>query len=163
MSRRSFLADDTGAVAAEMALMTPMLIVLMFAGFEAGHFLWSEHKAVEGVRAAVRYASRLPLTEVCPTPPAAMITNVAAVARTGKLDTTAVPLVPGWSNNNQVTVTFNCGTYLATGIYTTYGANGATVTVSTNNLSYPSLFQTLGVITSSTNLNARSSAAVIGI
>ena len=69
MTRRSFFANETGAVAAEMALVTPMLIVLMFAGFEAGHFLWSEHKAVEGVRAGVRYASRLPLTEVCPTAP----------------------------------------------------------------------------------------------
>jgi Flp pilus assembly protein TadG len=165
MRRRSFLREQSGAVAVEMALVTPLLLTLMFAGFEAGHFLWSEHKAIEGVRAGVRYASRLPITTVCPTAgtvDSATVANIKNVARTGKLVTTAPPVVPGWTNN-QVTVTFRCGTFLDTGIYTTLGGQGATVTVASNNLAYPSIFKALGVITSSYNLNAWSSAAVIGI
>jgi Flp pilus assembly protein TadG len=165
MTGRSFLRAQSGAVAVEMALVTPMLLVLMFGGFEVGHFLWSEHKAIEGVRAGVRYASRLPITTVCPTAgavPSSTVDNIKNVTRTGKLAANAAPVVPGWTNN-QVTVTFRCGTYLSTGIYTTLGGQGATVTVASNNLAYPSLFNTLGVIDASYRLNAWSSAAVIGI
>lgn len=148
-----------------MALVTPMLLTLMFGGFEAGHFLWSEHKAIEGVRAGVRYASRLPITTVCPasgTVPSSVVDNIKNVTRTGKLATNAAPIVPGWTNA-QVTVTFRCGTYLSTGIYATLGGQGATVTVASNNLYYPSIFKTLGVIDATYKLNAWSSAAVIGI
>jgi Flp pilus assembly protein TadG len=143
--------------------MTPMLLALMFGGLEAGLYFWSEHKAIEGVREGVRYASRLPMSSVCPTANSATIANIANVTRTGKLDTTAVPVVPGWTSNSNVAVTFSCSTYVSTGIYTTLGGSGATVTVSTSNLAYPSLFKALGVVTSSYTLNAWSSAAVIGI
>lgn len=163
MMRRSFLADRSGTAGVEMALIVPMLLVLMFGLLEAGLYFWSEHKAIEAVRTGVRYASRLPMTSVCPTVPNATVANIANMTRTGKLDTTAAPVVPGWTNNNQVSVTVRCDTYLATGIYTTYGGNGATVTVSTNNLAYPSLFKALGVVTPDYNLNAWSSSAVIGI
>ena len=165
MSLRRFRSDTAGAVAAEMALMTPMLLVLMFAGFEAGHYFWSEHKAIEGVRAGVRYAERLPMTTVCPATGSvdpAVLTNIRNMARTGKLATNASPLVPGWTDG-QVTVTISCGTYLSTGIYTTLGGQGATVTVASNGLVYPSIFNSLGVITTDYHLNAWSSGAVIGI
>ena len=165
MIGRRFLGDRSGAAGVEMALVTPMLLTIMFAGFEAGHFLWSEHKAIEGVRAGVRYASRLPITTVCPTSgsvDSAVVTDIKNITRTGKLAATAAPVVPGWTND-QVTVTFRCGTYLSTGIYATLGGQGATVTVASNNLAYPSLFKTLGVIDASYRLNAWSSAAVIGI
>ena len=88
--------------------------------------------------------------------------NIKNVTRTGRLVTNTPPVVPGWTNG-QVTVTFNCGSYLSTGIYTTLGGQGATVTVASTNLAYPSLFKALGVIDTSYNLNAWSSAAVIGI
>lgn len=165
MRLRRFLTDSAGTAGVEMALMTPMLLMLMFGGFEAGHYFWSEHKAIEGVRAGVRYAERLPMSTVCPSTGSAdatTLSNIRNVARTGKLDTTAAPLVPGWTNG-QVTVTISCGTYLSTGIYTTLDGPGATVTVASNGLVYPSVFKTLGVISSDFNLNAWSSGAVIGI
>lgn len=158
-----FRRDQLGTAGAEMALVMPFLMVLIFAGFEAGHFFWSEHKVIEGVRGGVRYASRLPMTSVCPSANSTTLGNIAQITRTGKLDTTATPLVSGWSNNNQVTVTITCGGYLSTGIYTTYGGNGATVTVAANELYYPSLLNSLGLLTTSYKLNAWSSAAVIGI
>ncbi len=165
MSLRTFLVHETGAAAVEMALVTPMLLALMFGGLEIGHYFWSEHKAIEGVRAGVRYAGRLPMSTVCPTVgsvDSTTVANIKNVARTGKLATDAAPLVPGWTNA-QVDVTIRCGTYLSTGIYTSLGGQGATVTVASNGLTYPSLFKALGVITSSYRLNAWSSGAVIGI
>jgi Flp pilus assembly protein TadG len=165
-ARRSYLCDERATAAAEMALVLPMLLVLLFGGLEAGHYFWSEHKAIEAVRNGARYASRLPVTTVCPTSgtAAAAISDVALMTRTGQLaSSTATPVVPGWSNNNQVTVTFNCGGFVSTGIYASYGSAAPTVQVSTTNLTYPSLFEALGVITSSATLNASASTAVIGI
>lgn len=165
MILRRFFADASGAAAVEMALVTPMLLALMFGGLEAGHYFWSEHKAVEGVRAGVRYAERLPMSTVCPSTgsvDATTLSNIRTVARTGSLVSTTTPLVTGWTDA-QVTVTIRCGTYLSTGIYTTLGGQGATVTVASNGLAYPSLFKALSGITTSYTLNAWSSGAVIGI
>ena len=164
-----FLTDSSGAAAVEMAMVTPMLLALMFGGLEAGHYFWSEHKAIEAVRDGARYASRQPIALLCAND-AATIANIKNMTRTGTLSSTAVPVVTGWTNNNQVTVTPRCAAseYLNTGIYTTnIGSNGvatgATVTVATTSLAYPSLFKALSGITTSYTLNAWSSGAVIGI
>ena len=45
---RPFLRDARGAAAAEMALMLPLLVVMLFVTFEGGYFLWNEHKVVTG-------------------------------------------------------------------------------------------------------------------
>ena len=50
MIARSALIDQTGAAAVEMVLLVPLLLVLLFGGLEAGHFIWTEHKLIEGVR-----------------------------------------------------------------------------------------------------------------
>lgn len=160
---RRFAHDCRAAAAAEMALMLPMLMVMLFGFLEIGHFMWSEHKVIEGVRAGARYASRLPITTICPssgTVPSSVRTDIATLTRTGSI-TGTVPVVPGWTDNNQVDVT--CGNFVGTGIYTAYGANGSTVTVKSTNLTYPSLFGALGIITSSVAIGASSSTAVIGI
>jgi Flp pilus assembly protein TadG len=169
MTRRRFFADASGAAAVEMALVTPMLLALMFGGLEAGHFFWNEHKAVEAVRNGARYASRQPIALLCAND-ATTIANIKNMTRTGTLSSTATPVVTGWTSDNQVTVTPLCAAsdYLNTGIYTTNigpngAATGATVTVSTTNLVYPSLFKALSGITTSYRLNAWSSGAVIGI
>lgn len=149
-----------------MVLILPLLILLLLGGMEAGHFLWSEHKVIEAVRNGARYASRLPVNTVCPSTgtPTAAITDVALITRTGQLaSTTANPVVPGWSSNTQVDVEFSCGGFVSTGIYTTYGSAGPTVTVRATGLSYPSLFEFLGIFTSSINLSGSASTAVIGI
>ena len=169
MRVRRFIMDDSATAAVEMALMVPMLLTLMFVMMEAGLYFWTEHKVVEAVRGGVRYASRLPYSSLCPTASSATLADIANVTRTGTLDTTAAPVVPGWTSNANVTVTPLCtaGSFVSTGIYTTLVTtgvpNGATVTVSTTNVAYPSIFNALGLITTSYNVNAWSSAAVIGI
>jgi len=62
MRVRQFLRDTKGASAAEMALVLPLLLVLMFGPFELAHYFWTEHKVVKGVRDGARYASRLGFT-----------------------------------------------------------------------------------------------------
>ena len=164
---RRFLVNRTGSAATEFALSLPMMMVLMFGGLEAGHFFWTEHKLVKAVRDGARYAARLDVHSLCNGATDVMSTTVEgdiqAVTSTG-LPTTAnaAPKVPGWSADG-VDVTVVCEGFLATGIYEQLGNAGPIVTVSSGAVTYPSLFEALGVITSSFNISAESSAAVTGL
>ena len=157
--------DRRGSAAAEFALALPMMLALMFGGFEAGHFFWTEHKLVKAVRDGARFASRLPVDDLCNGATEAMSTDTEAliqnVTATGML-ANGNPKVPGW-NPDDVTVTVGCQDFVATGIYTGLGSAGPMVTVSTGGVTYPSLFNGLGFITSSVQLSAKSSAVVVGI
>jgi Flp pilus assembly protein TadG len=166
MMRRFFL-DRRGTAGAEMALVLPFLLVLMFGSFEAGHFFWTEHKLVKAVRDGARYASRLNVGDLCNGATANMSSdtehNIKLITTTGQLaDDDARPLVPGWTAD-EVQVTISCQSFLNTGIYTDLGAAGPIVTVSTGTVAYPSFFQQLGVIDSTFNMGAKASAAVTGI
>ena len=46
----SLIRNENGAAGAEMALIVPLLVTLMFGSFEMGHFFWNEHKVVKAVR-----------------------------------------------------------------------------------------------------------------
>ncbi len=50
--------DETGAAAAEMALVTPLLLIIMFGALESGKFFWDEHIVVKAVRDGARFAGR---------------------------------------------------------------------------------------------------------
>ena len=164
MIRRG-LRDSEGSAAAEFALALPMMLALMFGGFEAGHFFWTEHKLVKAVRDGARYASRLPVDSLCNGASESMSTdvesNIQNMTATGLLAGGA-PKVPGWSPN-EVVVTVGCQNFVATGIFTDLGAAGPMITVSTGGVNYPSLFEGLGFITSNIQLSAQASAAVAGI
>lgn len=157
---------DTGATAAaEFALALPMMLALMFGGFEAGHFFWTEHKLVKAVRDGARYASRLSVNDLCDGTEEGMSNdtenNIKNMTATGALSG-GVAKVPGW-DPDQVMVTVGCQEFMGTGIYTDLGVPGPMVTVSTGAVDYPSLFEALGFITSDVQLSARSSAVVTGI
>lgn len=161
----SLLACKRATAAAEMALVTPMLIILMFGAFELGNYFLNEHVVVKAVRDGARYAARQSFTNfTCPgaTVDATTTTNVQELTRTGKL-TGGTARLPGWTNNNTVTVAITCeavGTTYA-GIY-----NGMTnipvVTVSAS-VPYNSLFNNLGFTSTGLLLNAESQSAVMGI
>jgi Flp pilus assembly protein TadG len=175
---RRFAFQSKGTASVEFALLVPMLIILLFGGAEAGHFVWTQHKLVEAVRDGARYASRLPVAGtdgVCDgateTISTAQIDAVKLITRTGQLaDTSARPVVPGWAAN-EVTVTVTCDAFVNTGIYSDLGDNdasgtsdaGPVVTVAATGVGYPWLFNGLGFAGSGFTLSARSSAAVIGI
>lgn len=103
-----FTGDQRGAAAAEFALILPLLTMLMFGFYEAGRLYWSYNIVQASVRDAARYGARLPVT--CTGGAGAFDdlaheTRIKNLARTGRVDGTADPLVPGWTDNNTVTVT----------------------------------------------------------
>ena len=163
---RRFLSDTKGSPAAEFVLALPVMLALMFGGFEAGHFFWSEHKVVKAVRDGARYASRLPVTELCDGTTVVMSSdvedNIQNLTATGMLASDGVSKVPGWDPDD-VEVDVGCEAFVDTGIYTDLGANGPLVTVSSGSIDYPSVFAGLGFIDSTVQLRAQSSAAVSGI
>src|SRR3546814_13564998 len=76
---RSLARDRSGAAAAEMALVSPMLIILMFGSFELGNYFLDEHVVLKAVRDGARYAARQNCTTMpCSGPPTAeaSITNL---------------------------------------------------------------------------------------
>lgn len=171
MTGHRFLSSDHGAASVEFALVLPMLIVLMFGGFEAGYFIWMQHKVTDAVRDGARYASRLPIGDFCDGATAkndatstADYANIRLLTRTGQLaNTAASPKVAGWTDA-QVTANVQCEKFVNTGIYTDLGNAGPVVTVSAVDVPYPSLLHGLGVRAfASIKLNATSNAAVIGI
>jgi Flp pilus assembly protein TadG len=172
---RNLLEDRNGAAAAEMALLLPLLMVMLFATFEGGYFLWNEHKVVKSVRDGVRYAGRQPFSAfTCPgTVDGTVEAAIKNVTRTGFPDGdnpniagTDNPTVVGWSNTPPgVTVTLSCTSSVG-GIYASNSSTAPIVTVSAS-VPYPSsplsgLVAVLGFDTD-INLNATAKSPVMGI
>lgn len=168
--------DESATAAAEMALVLPMLLTLMFGAFELGYYFKSEHVVQKAVRDAARYAARLPMTNYsCSASPPSVSstaqTQIQEVARfqdpTGTADGATARLA-GWTSDSLATVTLTCDSnsgdsYVDNGIYTNFPNSGAVpiITVSAT-VPYNTLFGTFGLGRNTFNLNATSQAAVIG-
>jgi hypothetical protein len=159
--RHHLVADRSGAAAAEMALVTPLLILLMAATFELGHYFLSEHVVQKSVRDAARYAARLPITAYpgCVLSPAAE-SQIRKLARTGSPDGT-VQRLQGWTNDNMVTVQLSCNGGLTTGIYKDF-PGGAPIIMVKASVDYPPLMGTMGIKLPVLKLNAASHTAGYG-
>jgi len=163
MRALAFLRDTRGAAAAEMALMIPLLLILMFVGFEAGHYFYTEHKVIKSVREGARYGGRLPWINF---PCGGAISGTAEsqikqVTRTGTTTGTAAR-VPGMALDD-ITVTYRCDTdYENDGIFkgTTGGAPVLLVQARTG---YNSLFGQLGLTDTTIDVQASAEAVVNGI
>lgn len=165
---RAFARCGRGSAGAEMALMLPLLVLLLFSGFEAGNFFYSEHKIAKGLRDGARFASRQSFANVtCTTIDSTAVTRIKNVTRTGQI-TGGRPHVFGWSDAD-ITVTPSCSTSsLITncassncGIYTG-AANAPQITI-TAHVRYPSFFGALGLIHNDYYLNGRQQTAVMGL
>ena len=166
---RRLASDRTGSAAAEMALVLPLMLLLLFGTFDLGYYFLSEHVVQKSVRDAARYAARLPMTSypACtPTPDAeAQIQRLARAGDPdGDWDNDGTPdqRLHGWDADDMTTVTLTCdttGTYA--GIYSDFPTGVPVVTVSAQ-VPYPTLFSTLGLGTATLTLNAQSQAAVAG-
>ena len=166
MSRRLLLADRSGSSAVEMALLLPVLMILLYGGFELGHFVWTKHKLVEAVRDGARFAAHYEAADICQGGVAVMSDDlkdqVRLITRTGQLVTAeAQGRIPGWTDA-QTAVDVSC-TFTDTGIYRDFGENGPIVTVTAVNVPYPSLFGQLSGVDPQLEMSARSSAVVIGV
>jgi Flp pilus assembly protein TadG len=160
------LRDNNATAAAEMAMVMPFLIILMFGSFELGNYFYNEHIVVKAVRDGARYASHRPFTDYtgCGTPPGNLPGDVQTMTRTGQLAPGGTPLLANWTDNNTISVIVTTcdtsGTY--SGIYNGQ-AQGALVVTVTATVPYQSILGTLGIDTTLFNLNATSQAAVMGI
>lgn len=163
---RRFRLDTRANAATEFALALPMMLALLFGSMEAGHFFWTEHKIVKSVRDGARFATRLDVNDLCngstPIISTALETEIKNLTVTGNIAGTGPAKVPGWAPSD-VQVTVGCEAFVATGIYTDLGGAGPLVTVSSGNVSYPSILKGLGVIDDTVVIGAESSAAVNGI
>lgn len=164
---RRFLTCTLGAAAAEMALILPLAVLMLFTTLEAGHWLYTQHQVVKGLRDGARYAARQSFDDVnCRNGTATISTAVVdatkEITRTGQLSG-GNPRVAGWDAAN-ITVAVTCpvAAEAQTGIFDA-GEPAPQVTVSVANLPYDSLFNGLGVITDSVNLVGEQQAVVMGI
>ena len=165
---RRIRTENSGAAAAEMALVLPLLMMIMFGSFEVGHFFYSAHIANKGVRDGARYAARQNFTLLGCGPSVAdgpTDTRIKNVTRTGEPQPAIdQPRIFGW-DNGEVTVTVTCtttGSFATAGIYTGLTGGARKVEVSAA-VPYPSLFRLIGINSSALTINARSEAAVMGI
>lgn len=157
--------DRSGAAAAEMALVLPFLLILIFGSVELGYYFMSEHVVDKAVRDASRYAARLPVSDYpsCTSVDPTAEQQIQRLARTGDPNGTTARL-GGWTADTMTTVTISCpgtGTYANAGIYTDF-PNGAPVVTVTAAVPYNMLFGALGLGASTLMLNASQQAAVIG-
>lgn len=158
--------NERGAAAAEMALILPLVLTLIYATFEGSYYMLCEHRAIKGVRDAARYAARLDRgLFACPggtfSGDEAAIKNLT---RTGKLSGGTVK-IPGWGTNPaDVSVTVTCAALTAgsAGIYNSTGGNAPRVRVSTR-LNYPSIMASLGFTTATIQIGAAAQSPVIGL
>ena len=149
-----FAGDCRAAAAAEMALMLPLLMALLFGSLEAGHFFLREHQIVKAAREGARFAGRQPMDAFdC----AGQAVDEDAAARVATLIEETV------AGNPTVEVDVApCIEGSATGLYVDQ-ANGAPIAIVSVTMEYPSLFASLGFATSSLTLHARAQAAVMGM
>jgi hypothetical protein len=162
--------DRRASAAAEMALVLPILLVLLFGSVELGNYFLSEHVVQKAVRDASRYAARLPLADYtsCTVPSAGTAEQqTQRIARFGDPSGSGTQRLAGWTADNMTTVSIACddgtsGNNWATGgIYTDFPDGAPVVTVRTV-VPYDSLFGAIGLGSVALNLNAESQAAVIG-
>ena len=167
---RSFLSRLTdcnrAAAAAEMALVTPLLVTLMFGSFELGNYFLSEHVVAKAVRDGARYASRRAFTDfTCPNSVSSdVVDKTRNLTRTGQIANGGVARLANWTTATPVSVTLNCtaisgGNY--SGIYKGM-SNVPRVKVSAT-VPYTSLFNNLGFTSASLSLVSESEATVQGI
>ena len=165
MARR-FLKCTSGAAAAEMALIVPLAVLMLFTTLEAGHWMYAQHQVVKGLRDGARYAARQSFDDVnCRGGndyiAASVVNATKEITRTGQLSGGS-PRVSGWDAADiAVTVTCPVSAESQTGIFDA-GEPAPQVNVSTST-AYNSLFNGLGVITDSVNLVGDQQAVVMGI
>lgn len=153
----------SGSVGVEMALVTPVILILMFGLVDLGNYFMSEHVVVKAVRDGARYASRRGFGEYsCASVSTDVVTKTRDITRTGTINGGTARLV-GWTDPTSVTLTVRCdssGTY--SGIYKGV-ATGVPVVKVAAVVPYNSLFKHFGITTTTINLTAASEVPVMGV
>jgi Flp pilus assembly protein TadG len=160
------LREDKGAAAAEMALVLPLLLIIMFGSLELGNYFMNEHTLVKAVRDGARFAARQSFanyTSCTGAPGGSVVADTKNVVMNGALSGGAI-ITPNITSSD-ISVTTSCMTdangQTMSGIYKgrTDGAQIVTVNASVNYRPVASAFGFSGI---GMKLNAASEAAVAG-
>lgn len=169
-------ASSRGAAAAEMALVTPLLLVLMFGSVELGNYFYDEHKLVKAVRDGARYAARQRFANYSGCTGALadpFYTQTKTIVRKGSLNPADTDLLPNWDDTDtSFTVAMSCQTSLdlgggnsatPSGIYAGMITGAPTVTVTARLPYRPLIGAAFGFSGINAFLNATQHAAVAGL
>jgi Flp pilus assembly protein TadG len=170
---RCFSRDCRGAAAAEMALVLPLLLVILFSSLELGNYFMNEHTLVKAVRDGARFAARQNFTNYTSCSgdvgePA--YTSTKNVVMNGYLSGGSI-ITPNIQTSD-INVTTSCKSTVngqtMSGIYAGRDVNGDTqddaliVTVSAT-VNYRPIVSAFGFTGVGLTLNAASEAAVAGM
>lgn len=129
----------SGAAAAELALVTPLLLIIMLGTFEVGNYFRDQHTLTKAVRDGARFAARQSFTNFdCGTGTADatnVVTPTQTLVQTGLL-AGGGDLLPKWSSAT-FSVTVQCVTSVTT------GSGGSAVTTNLGGIYNPALGTTL--------------------
>lgn len=168
-SAHQLLKRNSGNAAAEMAMVAPLVVLLLFGAMELGNLFYNQHLLSKAVRDGARYAARQPFSDY---DMGACFLSSDAEARTRRLVRTAQlasagapSRLPNWSESDEpstINIEVDCntsGTY--TGIYVQNAGIAAAVTVQAT-VDYTPLVGILAALSDMT-LTAQSQAAVTGV
>jgi Flp pilus assembly protein TadG len=164
---KSLVRDTNAAAAAELALVAPLLLVIMFGSVELGNYFMNEHSLVKAVRDGARFAARQSFTNytACSgSPGGTVVTDTQNIVMNGYLSggTALTPNI----NAADIAVTTSCastaGGESMLGIYRGR-ATGAQIVTVTATVEYRAVLGSLGFSGLGLHLNASSQAAVAGI
>ena len=176
-SPRLLVSDCRAAAAAEMALVLPLLLVIMFGSVELGNYFMNQHSLVKAVRDGARFAARQSFqnyTGCGGSPGGTVVADTQNVVMYGYMSGSAV-LTPN-INPSDITLAVTCAPTVAgqemLGIYRSrFGgtcngstANGCAQTVRVSaQVEYQPILAAYGFTGLGMHLNASSQAAVAGI
>ena len=167
MMFRGLWRTTRGTAAAEMALVTPLLLILMMGSVEIGNYFYNEHILVKAVRDGARYAARQNFTnyDACSgSPGGTVVTDTRNLVKTGLLAGGSDRLA-AW-NATTISVTMSCTTTAnsttLSGIYRGRTTGAPVVTVSAI-VPYIPVLASFGFRGTGLSLNATQQAAVMGI
>jgi hypothetical protein len=100
---RELWSDEGGASIVEFAIVLPLMLALLAGGVELTRAVFAYQAADKSVKAAARYAARLP--EASLDAGGWGVTPVKNLALRGTLDGSGEPLLWGWTDLSTVTVT----------------------------------------------------------
>jgi hypothetical protein len=177
-SIRALIRDASASSAAEIALIAPMLIILMFGSVELGNYFLTEHAVTKQVRDGARSASRLTLADDYSCAPGS---DLSSIYKDADADEKIINVTETGSVDGSASGRFNDGFWAACtagepvtvsvrcvdkdsygGIYQTLDGDIPVVAVSAS-VAYPSLFGAIGFPAADLCLNAQSEAVVAGL
>jgi Flp pilus assembly protein TadG len=182
----ALLRDQNAAAAVEMALVTPLLLALMFGSVELGNLFLDQHSLEKQVRDGARFAARMELssTYACSADPSTVFAASDAATQVSNVTKTGVPVGTGnprWDSSYwtrscgnaapTLTVSVRCvdkddidvGSDGYTGIYTSLSGTSIPVVVVSGAVKYRSVLSTLGFNATDICMHAESEAAVQGL